>query len=566
MANWESKNISDVVKDIDDRKFVLPVIQRRLVWEEEKMELLFDTLLRGDSFGGVMVIREDKNTQPLFPFRPFTKDGESIPSAEVDTIPQQQSFVVDGQQRLQTFYIGLTGTINGKILYFDLFSNYNGQFEFQFEGDFSKLPRQAKEDSSKLIRGYKWYPVNVLFNELNRSNNDRIVARNIIASGNIIDDQEKFHIEENVAAFYRNIFSGKTLGISEVAIDKVTFDEVTNRQRIVELFRRLNDGGTKLSPFDLVASIFKGFDWRMEKFLEETIAEYSDIGLNQDNLIKLIFLLQDNHRKEMTNIDAIDAKFAINNKERIISSLIALRKFLQASDLYNYYKEGNRSFIPLYFVLYHIFHKELADNEIENFFKNYDANNSEFPRIKKWIYYSLINGVFKSKGAGWIPYKTGIRKLLDEIKGHKNKEFPTDDLFDVYYEHGVTFTETFDASNLDGLDSQFLFYLMYDRKMIIRVQDIDHIMPKSILEGLNYEWPKINSIRNYQLIDYGTNRGDKNASPFKDWIDTLPDKKSFVKSHLIPLDESLWLEAEFEKFIEAREKLILNKITSYMGE
>lgn len=44
MANWESQNISDVVKDIDDQKFVLPVIQRRLVWEEEKMELLPDKI------------------------------------------------------------------------------------------------------------------------------------------------------------------------------------------------------------------------------------------------------------------------------------------------------------------------------------------------------------------------------------------------------------------------------------------------------------------------------------------------------------------------------------------
>jgi len=60
MANWESYRISDIIADIDEKKFVLPVIQRRLVWEEEKMELLFDTLLKGDSFGGIMVIKEEK--------------------------------------------------------------------------------------------------------------------------------------------------------------------------------------------------------------------------------------------------------------------------------------------------------------------------------------------------------------------------------------------------------------------------------------------------------------------------------------------------------------------------
>jgi uncharacterized protein with ParB-like and HNH nuclease domain len=58
VANWETKRIWDAVIDIEDEKFVLPVIQRSLVWTEEKMELLFDTLLKGDSFGGIMVIEE----------------------------------------------------------------------------------------------------------------------------------------------------------------------------------------------------------------------------------------------------------------------------------------------------------------------------------------------------------------------------------------------------------------------------------------------------------------------------------------------------------------------------
>ncbi len=48
MANWESYHISDIISEIDNKKYVLPVIQRRLVWEEDKMELLFDTLLKGD--------------------------------------------------------------------------------------------------------------------------------------------------------------------------------------------------------------------------------------------------------------------------------------------------------------------------------------------------------------------------------------------------------------------------------------------------------------------------------------------------------------------------------------
>ena len=79
MAIWKTYRVADAIKEIDEEKFVLPVIQRSLVWTEDKMELLFDTLLKGDSFGGIMVIEEEKDTKPLFNYRPFTKDGNFIP-------------------------------------------------------------------------------------------------------------------------------------------------------------------------------------------------------------------------------------------------------------------------------------------------------------------------------------------------------------------------------------------------------------------------------------------------------------------------------------------------------
>lgn len=57
MAIWKAYRVSDAITEVEDEKFVLPVIQRRLVWDEEKMELLFDTLLKGDSFGGIMSMK-----------------------------------------------------------------------------------------------------------------------------------------------------------------------------------------------------------------------------------------------------------------------------------------------------------------------------------------------------------------------------------------------------------------------------------------------------------------------------------------------------------------------------
>lgn len=566
MAIWKSYRIVDVIADIEDEKFVLPVIQRRLVWDEEKMELLFDTLLKGDSFGGIMVIEEEKDSKPLFSYRPFTRDGSIIKSREVEKLPQLQNFVIDGQQRLQSFYIGFKGSINGRVLYFDLYSDFKSEFEFKFENDTAKLPKQSNENVDRTIPEHNWYIAMALLKRLKDTNDEDQVATEIINSQTITDETKKIHIIKNVKAFYKNIITAETLGVSKVVVNK-TFEETENRQRIVELFRRLNDGGTKLSSFEIVASILKGYSWEMEGFLEETLMNYNEIGLNQDNLIKLIFLLQDNHKKEMSSIDENDAKFAINNKERIKCTLKSLKDFLVHSELFHYYKEGTRSFIPLFFIAYHLFHKRITDEGIKSFFDNFDAGNAEFPRMTRWIYHSLVNGVFKSKGAGWIPYKTGIKELLEEIKNHKNAEFPVDELFKVYLDHPITFSTEYDITNIDQLERSFLFYLMYDRKQTIRLQDIDHIMPKIILENKNYEWAKINSIRNFQLLDFGTNRGAKNDKPFGEWVNNpsyVTNKSAYVKRHLIPSDELLWDEDKFEDFLAEREKLIFAQLKKYV--
>ena len=564
MAIWKSYKISDVINEIEEDKFVLPVIQRRLVWDEEKMELLFDTLLKGDSFGGIMVIEEEKGSKPLFNYRSFTKDGGIINSRQVESLTQLQHFVIDGQQRLQSFYIGLKGSFNGKVLYFDLYSDYNTEFEFKFEKEESKLPRQSKGNEDRTIPEHNWYLASSLLKRLKDTNDEDQVAEEIIKAQNIQDTIKIRHSEKNIKAFYKNTLTADCLGISKVSVNK-SFDEITNKQRIVELFRRLNDGGTKLSSFDLVASVLKGFEWEMEGFLEETLKSYEEIGLTQDNLIKLIFLLQDNHKKEMAAIEAADDQFAIKNRERIKVTLKCLKDFLINSKLYYYYKDGNRSFIPLFFIAYHLFHKQISDVELEKFFANFDAKNTEHPKMERWIYHSLINGVFKSKGAGWIPYKTGIRKLLDKMQHYKDKDFPTDELFQVYTDHPITFTRTYTVDNLDELESSFVYYLMYDRGQTIRINDIDHIMPKSILESLKVESSKINSIKNFQLIDFSTNRGLKNASPFKNWINNhVADKAAFVKRHLISADETLWTEDKFEDFTKSRASLILNCILTHL--
>jgi hypothetical protein len=131
----------------------------------------------------------------------------------------------------------------------------------------------------------------------------------------------------------------------------------------------------------------------------------------------------------------------------------------------------------------------------------------------------------------------------------------------MYKEHPLVFTDNITEDNLNILDRSFVFYLIYDKTQIIRIQDIDHVHSSNKLELNGYNEEKINSIFNYQLLDYKTNRGEKSNLQLKYWIENyVQDKEAYLNKHLIPNDETLWVEKNYDAFLAARKKLIMDKI------
>lgn len=565
MSNWTSLSVKDATQKIKDSEMVLPVIQRRLVWTEEKMEMLFDTLLKGNSFGSIICIEEAKNTKPLFAFREFSRDGNNVASTEVEDLSKTQWFIIDGQQRLQSFYIGLIGSYNSKHLYFDLYSNYlDDEYDFKFAVNSSELPKNNKERSDSTVTECLWYPVSGLFDRCSETNDDDQVSEEIIKKYEIEDSLNIRYIEKNVRAFYRSVFNAKSIGVSIVSVNK-SKDPIENRQRIVELFRRLNDGGTKLSSYDLVASMFKGFDYKMELFLDTVVSENSDIGIDQDILIKLLLILNDKLTKEMAELSVQDAEFATSNYTRIQSTLKALKNFLKASNHYNWFASSKtRSAIPLYFLSYNIFHSNNETSELENMFVHFDTNDKNYSNMAIWLRLSLLNKVF-SRGCGWIPYKTGIKKIHTVMLKHKGNIFPHTEIFSTYKWHPLYFYENITPTNLDSFDSEYIFYLLYNGQSSIRTEDIDHIHPKWILTKKGVDEQKINSIGNFQLLDSGTNRGSKNGKELYDWITNCieeSNKSTYLTRHLIPADTNLWDSNQFDVFLDERLKLLSSKINN----
>ncbi len=275
MAIWKSYRIADIVREIQDKRFVIPSFQRPFVWGEDKIKLLFDTVLKGDSFGGIMVVEEEKGAKPLFLYKPFSNSHSTGELYDFDKLNQQQYLVIDGQQRLTSFYVGLTGHLYNKTLHFDLFSDYRGNYEFCFFKTVTDNHENA--DSFRILNRSFWISVPGLFQRLVETNDEDLVADEIIDHYSIENSNEISHIFKNVKAFYKNIITAESLGVSKVIINNQIGDSA-NKQRIIELHRRLNVSGVQMSGADFRATIIKSraSEKERENEIRENLISYEE--------------------------------------------------------------------------------------------------------------------------------------------------------------------------------------------------------------------------------------------------------------------------------------------------
>lgn len=150
-------------------------------------------------------------------------------------------------------------------MYYDLFSDYNEQeHDFKFAHSEDKLPKINAERSGRIVNSDSeehqllsetcWFSSQELFTRLRQTSDARKVAANIfreLATDGMIrkdglQELKKNHIMENVRDFKERIFDDKSITISKVEAH-IMGDIRKDRQRIIEMFQRLNSNGTKLS-------------------------------------------------------------------------------------------------------------------------------------------------------------------------------------------------------------------------------------------------------------------------------------------------------------------------------
>jgi len=106
--------VQEAVENIHAKKYLLPAIQREVVWDVEQITKLFDSLMRDYPIGSFLFWYVERKNSSKYQFYEFMRDFHEIknshnPKANVSG-KDDITAVLDGQQRLTSLYIGLKGS------------------------------------------------------------------------------------------------------------------------------------------------------------------------------------------------------------------------------------------------------------------------------------------------------------------------------------------------------------------------------------------------------------------------------------------------------------------------
>jgi uncharacterized protein with ParB-like and HNH nuclease domain len=105
--------VSDIIREVN-RDIYLPAIQREFEWEPRRIERLFDSMMADFPIGSFLYWQVEQKNKDEWPVYKFVQDfDEKSPHndlANMAGITKDIKLVLDGQQRITAFFVGLRGS------------------------------------------------------------------------------------------------------------------------------------------------------------------------------------------------------------------------------------------------------------------------------------------------------------------------------------------------------------------------------------------------------------------------------------------------------------------------
>ncbi len=534
----------------EDGGFWLPNIQRPFVWSEDQICRLFDSILRQYPISTLLIWKTKMGVRRRKFIDNFKEDHRHhLSTFKVPDDDKKKCLVLDGQQRLQSLYIGLRGSYDGKELYLDILSAElalpdDVRYKFKFlDPQLAAFPHIRFKD--------------IVFSD----DKPRLIADGIAAqAGRTLSTSETDKLKDHVDLIRETFFNESGIGYQE--LDSIDQANLYTEDDVVEIFIRANSGGTRLGKsdllFSLLTSAWEEADDKMEILLDEL--NMQGFAFTRDFILKTcLTLLGQGARYEVAKFRKSGVREAIEGKwDNIIAATKDVADFVQGSSFIRCDKAlpSYLVLIPLVYLRYH-----------------YPTAWSTKKDVELYLLRSLLAGAF-----GGTP-----DQLIDDIVSKLTdiKTFDLNEVFGVIRSAGRSLELTDDRFWAIGYSSENIHILFnlwyrdfnYTPTFAGNMPQIDHVFPQSALKTVKSPNPNTgkmdimkyregdrNQLANCMLLTAAENgAGGKSDTPPDEWF---KDKdKAYLDRHLIPRDQTLWKLDRFEDFIAERKKLIKAKFT-----
>ncbi len=525
--------IAAALEKIQRKSYVLPAIQREFVWKPEQIERLFDSLMQGYPFGTFLFWTVKPETSGNFKFYDFVLHYHQRDAAHCPELPtlhdQTVTAVLDGQQRLTALNIGLRGSMAMKLpskwwTNPDAFPkrtlrlNLLASLEPDEDGivyDFRFLDDAQVERSEEAF----WYNVPDIM-----AVNDVTDLNDWLVDAGLSGEQFKSAFRM-LTKLYHVVKTNQLMYYYE--------EEAQDVERVLNIFIRLNSGGTILSYSDLLLSIavaqWKKVDARSE--IHSLVDEINRIGtgftLSQDFVLKAGLMLSDiaSVGFKVENFTQANMEKLESNWPQIRAALVRTVELAASFGLNGQTLRADSALLPIAYYLYH--RKAPA---------NYSVSN-QFAADRETIHSWLIRSLLKASGIWGSGLDTLLTALREVIQQKGDESFPARELEQVMDARGKSLTfspaEVEDMLSLQYGDKRMfaLLSMLFPFVNLRNQFHMDHVFPISrfttaklrkagVTEDKIEELARMaNELPNLQLLEGTANTEKRDALPAK-WLAT----------------------------------------------
>lgn len=572
--------IKTLLDRVADQEYLLPAIQREFVWKPEQICRLFDSLLQGYPFGTFLFWKikpENRDKYQFYQFMQYYHERDSYRCEDVSHLPDREFVaVLDGQQRITALNIGLRGSyawkLNGKWwsnddafpvrkLYLNLLAAADLETGSVYDFDFLTPDKATQGDQDSY-----WFRVGRIMDE----DEDSLIDE--VTDDEALNPEQKKEARSTLRHLYRTIHDK----------DKISFYEESDQdlERVLNIFIRMNSGGTTLSYSDLLLSIAVA-QWSTLHAREEIhklVDEMKNIGdgfnVSKDLVLKAGLMLSD--------IGSVGFKVENFNKENMakleqnwtpISEALLLTMQLLASFGFN--GQNLRATSAILPIAYYLYHRKLTPLYLTRSEYVDDREN-----IRNW----LIRSLLKASGIWGSGLDTLLTMLRSDIKKFGSTKFPIEKIEATMTQRGKSLRfdpeEISEIAQLDyGNPRTFaLLTLLFPGFDFSRHFHVDHIYPKGLFTknklskaGVPAELHEelieaSNKLPNLQLLEGSMNNQKRQKMPHEWYAQQWPDthaRTAHLQSQAISsLPEEL---IEFMEFYDERQQTLLARIKTALS-